>query len=181
MECLAQKPCAWSFTLLAVLSERLACVESCSFQMSWKDVSCQSPSRLRWSLCKSCISDVLYAKGSLALAPAQPLHSWVTSIKVGSPLRGGFSFFIHKMQRLSWWSAVEVSCTFIHSTRVCWTPTLCQAQLCHGQFSDKQNQTVVLAPWCLDLNRGKIVLKQIAAQVNVSSQPWWSTWGWGSS
>lgn len=88
MECLAQKPCAWSFTLLAVLSERLACVESCSFQMSWKDVSCQSPSRLRWSLCKSCISDVLYAKGSLALAPAQPLHSWVTSIKVGSPLRG---------------------------------------------------------------------------------------------
>lgn len=86
MECQAQKPCARSFTVSAVLSERLARVGSCSFQMSWKDVSCQSPSRPRWSLCKSCSSNVLYAKGSLALAPAQPLNSWVTSIKLGSPL-----------------------------------------------------------------------------------------------
>lgn len=132
-----------------------------------KDFSSQSPSQLRWSLCKNCGLDDLHAKGSQAwrweLAPAQALHGSVTLTKVGSPLgggRGGLIVSNNKMQKLSWWTVVGMSGMFIPPFHKGSLNTYCVPgpSLSPG-VQWWANQTGVFAPWGLDFNRKEMFLK----------------------
>lgn len=167
MECLAPKSCAWSFCSFGSPVREVGLPGVLFFQMSWKDLSCQSPSWQRWSLCKSCTSDGLHAEGSLALAPAQTLHGWVTSIKWVPLCKGSASSSV----TLNWWSVVGM-CIFIHSfnKESLIIYYVSGTNLCHWGFNDEQNQTGFLASRCLDPSGGETVLNQIATQINVSSQ-----------